>query len=96
MVRLEATVRGVVQGVGFRYFVVQLVSGTGVTGWVANGRAGEVHCIAEGDQESLERLLDDLQRGPAGALIDQVQAVWMPATGAFSDFSIRSGAHSGD
>ena len=40
-VRLEATVRGVVQGVGFRYFVIGLVRGTSVTGWVANGGAGE-------------------------------------------------------
>lgn len=96
MIRLEATVRGVVQGVGFRYFVVQLVKGTGVTGWVANGRPGEVRCVAEGDQLSLDRLLLELEHGPAGALIDQVQAVWMPATGGFRDFSIRSGAHSGD
>ncbi|MES2210629.1 MAG: acylphosphatase [Chloroflexota bacterium] len=95
-VRLEVTVRGVVQGVGFRYFVVQLVRGTGITGWVANGGRGEVRCVTEGDRASLERFLLDLERGPAGAIVDQVKAVWMPATGAFSEFSIRSGAHPGD
>ena len=95
-VRLEATVRGVVQGVGFRFFVVQLVQETSVTGWVANGRTGEVQCVMEGERADLERLLIELERGPAGALVDQVLAVWMPVTGTFPDFSIRSGGHPGD
>lgn len=95
-VRLEATVRGVVQGVGFRYFVIGLVRGTSVTGWVANGGAGEVRCVMEGERADLERFLLELERGPAGALVDHVRAVWMPVTGSFRDFSIRSGGHSGD
>lgn len=95
-VRLEVTVRGVVQGVGFRYFVIRRVRGTAITGWVANGSQGEVRCVFEGDRSILESLLVDLEVGPAGAVVDQVQAVWMPATGAFGDFSIRSGSHPGD
>ena len=95
-VRLEVTVRGVVQGVGFRYFVMRLVRGTAITGWVANGSRGEVNGVLEGDRSILERLLVELEAGPAGAVVDQVQAVWMPATGAFGDFAIRSGAHPGD
>lgn len=94
--RLEVTVRGVVQGVGYRFFVVQHVVGTGITGWVANGPRGEVFCAMEGDRTALERMLADLERGPVGAIVEQVQAVWMPATGAFNGFSIRSGGHSGD
>lgn len=95
-IRLEATVHGVVQGVGFRYFVMRLVQGTGMTGWVANGRTGEVHCVIEGERAGLERILVELERGPAGALVEGVRAVWMPATGGFADFSIRSGGHPGD
>lgn len=95
-VRLEATIRGVVQGVGFRYFVIQLVRNTSVTGWVANVGTGEVRCVMEGERADLERLLVELRRGPAGGLVDQVQAVWMPGTGGFRDFSIRSGGHPGD
>lgn len=95
-VRLDATVRGVVQGVGFRMFVVEKARGTGLTGWVANERSGEVHCVAEGERATLERLLADLERGPAGAMIARVEAVWMPATGTLPVFSIRSGGHSGD
>ena len=95
-VRLEVTVRGVVQGVGFRYFVMQLVRSEPVTGWVANGRSGEVRCVIEGERPDLERLLAEVGRGPAGALVEHVQATWLAATGEFRDFSIRSGGHPGD
>ena len=37
VVRLEAVVRGRVQGVGFRYWVVRRAKDLGLTGWVANG-----------------------------------------------------------
>lgn len=95
-VRLEATIRGVVQGVGFRYFVMQLMRGRPVTGWVANGGGGVVRCVVEGERVDLERLLVELEQGPAGAIVERVLATWMPATGAFRDFSIRSGNHPGD
>ncbi len=95
-VRLDATVHGMVQGVGFRIYVVELVRGLGVTGWVANASGGTVRCVAEGERSDLEHLLRGLERGPAGALVDRVGAVWMPATGEFEAFSLRSGWHSGD
>lgn len=94
--RVEVIVRGVVQGVGYRYFVMQRVLGTGITGWVANGSRGEVLCTMEGDRALLEQVLSDLERGPASAIVKEVQAVWMPATGGFNEFSIRSGGHPGD
>lgn len=94
--RIEATIRGVVQGVGFRYFVIQQVRDTSIRGWVANGPAGEVRCVAEGVREDLEALVRALERGPAGALVEAVQVAWMPAMGTFADFSIRSGGHPGD
>ncbi len=94
--RLDATVMGVVQGVGFRVFVLDIARELGLRGWVANVRAGAVRCIAEGDRATLERLLDGLQRGPVASIVDEVRVVWMPATGEFEGFSVRSGWHSGD
>lgn len=94
--RLEVTIRGVVQGVGFRYFVLQQARAASITGWVANGPASEVRCVAEGAREDLEALVRAIERGPAGALVAAVHVAWMPATGTFPDFSIRSGGHPGD
>ena len=94
--RLEATVRGRVQGVGFRYFVVRRAMHLDLAGWVANAADGTVVCVAEGAPDALDTLEADLRRGPTGALVDVVDAVRMAATGRFERFSIRSGAPRGD
>lgn len=94
--RLEATVRGRVQGVGFRYFVVRRAIELGLVGWVANAADGSVRCVAEGALENLDALADALGKGPLGAIVDAVDIVRMPGTGRFERFSVRSGAHSGD
>ena len=94
--RLEATVRGRVQGVGFRYFVVRRALELGLVGWVANTADGSVRCVAEGTPRALDVLEADLRSGPVGAIVDAVDAVRMSGTGRFDRFAVRSGAHSGD
>jgi acylphosphatase len=94
--RLEATVRGRVQGVGFRYFVIHRALDLDLTGWVANEPDGSVRCVAEGPRPALEQLLGSLETGPAGALVDRVATAWGPATGSFRSFEVRSGGHPGD
>ena len=94
--RLDATVRGRVQGVGFRYFVVRRAMDLGLTGWVANEADGSVRCVAEGSRGSLEALLASLEEGPAGALVDRVSSRWGAAAGDWRSFEVRSGGHRGD
>jgi acylphosphatase len=94
--RLDAIVRGRVQGVGYRVFVLRAAMELGLTGWVANLPDGAVRCVAEGEAAALEQLADRLRRGPAAALVDQVLTAWPPPTGEFGDFSLRSGWHGGD
>lgn len=95
-IRLEATVRGRVQGVGYRFFVVRRAQELGLTGWVANAADGSVQLVAEGAPAALDRFAEELRQGPIGAIVDALDAVRMPATGRFTGFSIRSGAHGGD
>ena len=94
--RLDATVHGRVQGVGFRYLVVRRALDLDLGGWVANGADGSVRCVAEGPRPALEALLGILEVGPAGAIVDRVTTAWGPATGEFRSFEVRSGAHRGD
>lgn len=94
--RLEATVRGRVQGVGYRYFVLRVAGRQGLTGWVANQADGSVRCVVEGAPDELDRVEAALRDGPPGAVVEAVQAVRMPATGRFDRFEVRSGGHSGD
>jgi acylphosphatase len=94
--RLEATVRGRVQGVGYRYFVLRLAGRQGLTGWVANQPDGSVQCVVEGSPDELDRIETALSDGPPGAVVEAVQAVRMQATGRFDRFEVRSAGHTGD
>lgn len=94
--RLDATVVGRVQGVGFRYFVLREAIDLGVDGWVANTSDGWVRCVAEGSEPALAALLERLEAGPAAAIVERVATTWSAATGGLGAFTIRSGAHPGD
>ena len=94
--RLEATVVGAVQGVGFRWFVIDAARRLELRGWVANRADGAVVCVAEGPRPALEAFLLALARGPISAQVERVIPAWMPTTGRFGRFEIRSGSHPGD
>ncbi len=89
--RLHAIVRGHVQGVSFRWFVVRQAGGLGVRGWSRNGADGlSVEVVAEGERGRLEEMLRLLHQGPPLARVDTVEATWDVATGEFDGFTIRS------
>ena len=94
--RLEATVHGRVQGVGFRWFVVRRAAELGLVGWVANDAAGSVRVVAEGPAEDVDALVADLEAGPPGAIVDRVETHSSPPTAEFSGFHVRPSGHSGD
>jgi acylphosphatase len=88
--RLHAIVRGKVQMVGFRQFVVEHGRRLGLTGWVRNGDDGRsVEVVAEGDRPRLEELLRLLHEGPRLAVVQAVDASWEGPTGEFRTFSVR-------
>lgn len=94
--RLEATIRGTVQGVGFRWFVVRRASEIGVVGWTSNQADGSVRVVAEGQPEHLDELESWLRDGPPGAEVRAYESGRSQATNEFTAFNIRSGSHRGD
>lgn len=94
--RLEATIFGSVQGVGFRWFVQRQAQRLALTGWTSNEPDGSVSVVAEGGPEDLDELVAALHEGPAGARVTRVESARIPATGDLDGFSIRAGAHRGD
>ncbi len=88
--QLHAIVEGRVQGVGFRYFVLDAANELGVTGWVRNRYDQTVEVTAEGEREDLEKLLIALRKGPRGSMVTDVKPEWQEAQGEFSRFSVRS------
>jgi acylphosphatase len=94
--RLEAVIRGRVQGVGFRMFVGRAAAIRGLVGWVANESDGSVRCVAEGPRPDLEAFARDLADGPSGSDVERIETTWSAATGTFDRFALRSGWHGGD
>jgi acylphosphatase len=90
MMRFHAFVKGRVQGVGFRAFVVEKGLAVGATGWARNRWDGSVEVVAEGDQQVLEELLAALRIGPRVANVTKVDLDWEAASGEFSSFRVKS------
>lgn len=94
--RIAATVRGFVQGVGYRYFVIREAETLGLTGWVANAADGSVRLEAEGPLAALNELVASLRLGPGSAVVDEVEVAWLVPRGNERSFSMRYAAHRGD
>ncbi len=88
--------RGVVQGVGYRYFAWREAMDLDLRGWVSNEADGSVRCLAEGRRADLDTFVERLRAGPPAALVERVDVRWMPPTGGLGPFAVRSGAHRGD
>jgi len=86
--RLHAVIEGRVQGVGFRYFVLEVAELLGVFGWVRNRWDDTVEVLAEGEHSVLEKLQDALGRGPRGAYVSSVKVEWEKPTGEFHNFRV--------
>lgn len=94
--RLHAIVRGQVQGVGFRWFVVRTAAGLDLDGWVMNRTDRAVELVAEGPPERLEELLEAVHEGPPASSVSAVEVTRSPAAGGLAGFHIRAGGHPGD
>jgi acylphosphatase len=86
--RLHGIVRGEVQGVGFRYFLIRRAQALGLEGWVTNRDDGAVEFVAEGRRTDLEQLERAAWEGPRMARVATVEVNWSSATGGLDRFDI--------
>ena len=85
---MRISVRGVVQGVGFRPFVYQLAIRHNLKGWVCN-TSGDVKIEVEGEKRALDRFLDELEAlAPPLARLEDV-SVTNHAPQGYSGFEIK-------
>ena len=86
--RLQLTIQGTVQGVGFRPFIYRLAMELNLTGWINNSVSG-VLIEVEGLWEVLEQFkYRILQEKPPQSEIQTLDIVWLPPVG-YSEFEIR-------
>ncbi len=80
--RLRVTLRGAVQGVGFRPFVYRLATQMSLTGWVLNSSAGLVVEV-EGPADQLSEFERRLERErPQASVVNARESAWIAAEGS--------------
>lgn len=82
-------VRGMVQGVGFRYFAARRATGLGLTGFARNLYTGEVEIVVEGDRSLVEEFLKDIRVGPRTAHVADVKIQWKEQSHNYRTFEVH-------
>jgi len=88
MRRVHIIVKGMVQGVGFRYYVVRQAEICGVGGWVRNCFNGEVEITAEGEDEDIAVFVDKVSKGPNSARVKNAIVNEREYIGEFKYFDV--------
>lgn len=71
-ITLSLSIRGRVQGVGFRWSMCEAALALGLSGWVRNRRDGSVEALVHGPQDAVSAIVEWARKGPAGALVQAV------------------------
>lgn len=82
-------VRGRVQGVGYRYFVVGAAERLSIVGFVRNLSNGDVEVHAEADGLALQVFKQELEHGSRMARVTEVIEKEIPPSGLYSTFIVR-------
>ncbi|GJQ32574.1 MAG: acylphosphatase [Ignavibacteriaceae bacterium] len=88
-IRANFLVKGFVQGVGFRWYILREAQEIGVTGFVRNTWSGEVEIVAEGEEWQIEALHEKAKTGPMRSRVTGVKVVKDSAKNEFNKFEIR-------
>ena len=88
MIELHAIFKGRVQGVGFRWTVVDHAEKFHLTGTTKNLSDGSVEVLAQGSKEALEEFLRAVQADSGPAHIESVKSVYKKPTKTYSEFRI--------
>ncbi|NUP03049.1 MAG: acylphosphatase [Nonomuraea sp.] len=88
-VRVTAWVRGMVQGVGFRWWTRARALELGLTGWARNTDDGRVEVVAEGPQDACVKLLELLRGCDTPGRVDGVVERWSEPRGSLGGFAER-------
>lgn len=82
-------ISGVVQGVGFRYFVYDVAGDLGLRGWVRNLPDGRVEAECEGERALIEDAIKRVRIGPRGSHVTAVDVQWLAQNPNHRAFDIR-------
>jgi acylphosphatase len=87
--RVHILVQGLVQGVGFRWFVARNAGQLGLRGFVRNRAEGTVEVEAEGERGLIEELIAQVKVGPRSAQVRDLHIEWQQPQNETKVFEIR-------
>ncbi len=87
--RAHLYIEGVVQGVFYRAFVMELALKSGLKGWVKNLPDGRVEAVFEGKEKEVEKAIAECYKGPPGAHVTNIDVARESYKGESRDFEIR-------
>jgi acylphosphatase len=90
LIRAEITVSGLVQGVGFRYFVYSKAQNLELKGYTKNLFSGKVFTVVEGEKYLVEELVDYIKIGPSRSYVKSFSVDWFEYKNEFTTFEIKS------
>ena len=82
-------IRGLVQGVGFRFFVQRSAAKHQVRGFVRNLADGRVEAYAEGGEDEVKAFYQDLLTGPTFSRVDEIEEIVAEPVGKYLTFLIE-------
>ena len=82
-------IRGVVQGVGFRYFAQRSAARHQVLGYVRNMADGSVEALAQGSENKVEAFKHDMAAGPRFSQVEEVEELVIEPSREYSSFRIE-------
>jgi acylphosphatase len=88
MQQVHIFIKGEVQGVGFRQFVVKNGRKLGLTGWVRNLSDGRVEGLFQGEKKQIETLLSLCRKGPFLSVVESVSEDWTDVTEQIVEFTV--------
>jgi acylphosphatase len=88
MICLRLRIRGRVQGVAYRYWMVEAARAAGVAGWVRNCGDGSVEALVSGPRNVVDGLIARCREGPPAARVDDIECSDEPVPG-LSGFIMR-------
>jgi acylphosphatase len=87
--KAEIIVQGVVQGVGYRFFVLNQARLYDVKGYVKNMPDGTVQVVAEGKKGMVKDFVERLRIGPLSAHVTGIDVKWHEKNSGFTEFRLQ-------
>lgn len=72
MITRHLLIQGLVQGVGFRRYMVFKAQQLGIGGWVRNRSDGSVEAVVQGTEDAVAAIVECAQRGPRASQVGGV------------------------